>query len=69
MADASTSALTALANAVAAVFGWAREKLGLKNTAKMQANAEKATDAAIKADASKTVASGDLEKIRKAAAE
>ncbi|AHF92484.1 hypothetical protein OPIT5_29355 [Opitutaceae bacterium TAV5] len=66
------SATTAISNVAAAVksaFDWLLEKLRLKNSAKMQANAEARTDQEIKDNAGKIVASGDLEKIQKANSE
>ncbi|WP_043582609.1 hypothetical protein [Geminisphaera colitermitum] len=64
-----TAVIGKVADAIKAGIDWSLEKLRLKNSQKMQANAEAKTDQSIKADAAKTVASGDLKKIQKANAE
>ncbi|EIP99468.1 hypothetical protein OpiT1DRAFT_03985 [Opitutaceae bacterium TAV1] len=65
----ATAAISNVAAALKSAFDWCLEKLRLKNSAKMQANAEAKTDQSVKDDAGKIVASGDLDKIRKANAE
>ena len=68
-AVAATSLVTALLTAISSGFGWALERLKLKNSAAMQANAAAQTEQRLKDSATKTVAKGDIDAVRKAVAE
>lgn len=58
-----------LLGAVMEYFGWARKRQELTNSPEMQAAAQARTDAAVQDKATKAVAEGDLDEIRKGAAE
>jgi hypothetical protein len=64
-----TAVIGKVADAIKSGIDWSLEKLRLKNSAKMQANAEAKSDQEIKDEAGKIVASGNIDKIRKANAE